>query len=88
LKSLKQAKPKNNKSASLKPQLLKKCYESVPSEYFSAAFEVKEELFQRNRKISHERSMKLHEDLDEVEICLFNQISSRFDEILSVLRTI
>lgn len=32
--------------------------------------------------------MKMHEALDEVELCLFNQISSRFDEILSVLRTI
>ena len=30
----------------------------------------------------------MHEWLDEVELCLFNQISSRFDEILSVLRTI
>lgn len=30
----------------------------------------------------------MHESLDEVELCLFNQISSRFDEILSVLRTI
>ena len=30
----------------------------------------------------------MHEYLDEVEVCLFNQISSRFDEILSVLRTI
>ena len=30
----------------------------------------------------------MHEQLDEVEICLFNQITSRFDEILSVLRTI
>ncbi len=30
----------------------------------------------------------MYEYLDEVEICLFNQISSRFDEILSVLRTI
>jgi hypothetical protein len=30
----------------------------------------------------------MHEYLDDVEVCLFNQISSRFDEILSVLRTI
>ena len=30
----------------------------------------------------------MQENLDEVELCLFNQISSRFDEILSVLRTI
>ena len=30
----------------------------------------------------------MHEHLDEVELCLFNQISSRFDEILSVLRTV
>lgn len=30
----------------------------------------------------------MHEQLDEVELCLFNQISSRFDEILSVLRTV
>lgn len=30
----------------------------------------------------------MQEHLDEVELCLFNQISSRFDEILSVLRTI
>jgi hypothetical protein len=35
-----------------------------------------------------ERTVKMHEQLDEVELCLFNQISSRFDEILSVLRTI
>ena len=32
--------------------------------------------------------MKMQENLDEVELSLFNQISSRFDEILSVLRTI
>lgn len=30
----------------------------------------------------------MQEQLDEIEVCLFNQISSRFDEILSVLRTI
>lgn len=38
--------------------------------------------------MNEEKQANMYEDLDEVEVCLFNQISSRFDEILSVLRTI
>lgn len=30
----------------------------------------------------------MQDQLDEIEVCLFNQISSKFDEILSVVRTI
>jgi hypothetical protein len=47
-----------------------------------------EESFIRSRKQMTEDTMVMHEYLDEVELCLFNQISSRFDEILAVLRTI
>jgi DNA invertase Pin-like site-specific DNA recombinase len=68
--------------------MVKKCYENVPSLYFDPKYEIKGELFVRNRKETAEKTYKMHEYLDEVELCLFNQISSRFDEILSVLRTI
>lgn len=60
----------------------------MPKIFFDSGYEVSEELFTRNRREASERTMKMHESLDEVELCLFNQISSRFDEILSVLRTI
>ena len=30
----------------------------------------------------------MQEQLDEIDYCLFNQITSRFDEILSSLRTL
>ena len=35
-----------------------------------------------------DRQTKMQEQLDEVEVALFNQITSRFDEILSSLRTL
>jgi hypothetical protein len=79
---------RSGRTASLKPQLVKQCYENVPALYFDAAYVVKGEAFVRNRKEAAERTNRMHEWLDEVELCLFNQISSRFDEILSVLRTI
>ena len=30
----------------------------------------------------------MQDKLDEIEVCLFNLVSNRFDEILSVVRTI
>jgi hypothetical protein len=68
--------------------MVKLCYENVPAAYFEGGYAVKGELFVRNRKEAGEKTNRMHEWLDEVELCLFNQISSRFDEILSVLRTI
>lgn len=68
--------------------MVKQCYERVPPVYFDAGYAVGSELFIRSRKEAGERNNRMQEWLDEVELCLFNQISSRFDEILSVLRTI
>lgn len=79
---------RSSRTASLKPQLVKNCYQNVPALYFDPTYEVKPELFVRSRRETGERTFRMHEWLDEVELCLFNQISSRFDEILSVLRTI
>jgi hypothetical protein len=79
---------RSSRTASLKPQMVKLCYENVPAVYFEGGYTVKGELFVRNRKEAGEKTNRMHEWLDEVELCLFNQISSRFDEILSVLRTI
>ena len=75
-------------TVSLKPQLVKKCYESIEKEYFDYHFSIRGDFFSRSKKVGREKQVRLYEDLDEVEICLFNQITSRFDEILSVLRTI
>lgn len=34
----------------MKPQLVKNCYENVPAVYFEQGYQVKGELFVRNRK--------------------------------------
>lgn len=60
----------------------------MPQLYFQPDYEIKGEMFVRNRRETAEQTGRMHEQLDEVELCLFNQISSRFDEILSVLRTV
>lgn len=60
----------------------------MPQLYFQPDYEIKGEMFVRSRRETAEQTGRMHEQLDEVELCLFNQISSRFDEILSVLRTV
>ena len=50
LKKLKEHKPKQKKTATLRPDLVIKCYKNVPKQFFTAKYTVNEEMFTRNRK--------------------------------------
>ena len=43
---------KGTNSSSIKPQLLKKCYESVSKQYFDPNFAIQNDFFTRNKKVS------------------------------------
>ena len=61
-KNYKKAKPKatSTGSTSLKPQLLKRCYENVDKKYFDPNFTISEDFFTRNRKTSLDMQVKIH----------------------------
>lgn len=88
IKAINNRNPKPKKTATLRPDLVIKCYQNVPKLYFSSAYHTNADMYTMSRKEAFDKTSRMQDNLDEVEVCLFNQISSRFDEILAVLRTI
>lgn len=51
-KNVKQSVNRSNRTASLRPQLVKKCYDNVPKTYFDKGYEINSDFFTRSRKES------------------------------------
>lgn len=68
LGSIKQHKRRKHSTttASLKPELVQKCYKNVEPQYFQVEFEIEILSFDRKKGVNIERQLRLQEQLDEV----------------------
>ncbi len=64
---------------------LKKCFKSVPSHFFNDSFAVQPSIFSRNIGKMNDIQQDYSLYLDEVEINLFYQINTRFNQFLTVI---
>lgn len=91
LKSKKGATSRTVIHNSVNMELIQKCYRNIPERYFSEGSPeqiIDAQLFRRDRRKLEDAQDKIAGHLDEIELCLFNQVTSRFDEFVSVLMAI